>query len=558
MNEKKILKNYLNDELGVNDDNIDLKLNMKKEEIPSGLLMKNAEKFIDRVYKLLKSKKNITLFTDLDADGWGAAVVLVRLLRKAESLLGNKEELINYVTPTRTEGFGISKKSIDRMMSEFPKTNVVITADNGTVAIEGVEYAKSLGLEVIITDHHTPSGEVADVDILVNHNSEGDGYPYKELISGGTTAWKLMRELYIKYFPYNVAEVDNLIDIQAVTVVSDVMPLLYENRYYVKEALDSFNQINGKRRRFAWNAIMEELILRKKLQKNSLINEESFGFLFAPIINAQSRINNSIDLAVDIFLSTDTDEIRKMAKKLVDVNEQRKEISNAAYEKSNETDFSGKSSVIYRDDSLGDGIIGLLAGKMLEKYYRPTLVFTESEPGILKASGRSIPEVDMLEVLMSLDFTYVRGGGHKSAAGISIKKEDFDDFKEKAEAAFEKAVPDGIRSTVVADILIDSDELSIDVVNEIEKYSPWGQGFRKPLFQVQNLPIDEVRIMGSEKNHLKIISDGMDIIMWNGANNEDDLLGAGCVDVIGSLNKNTFNNQETLQMIIPENGLTIY
>lgn len=150
--------------------------------------------------------------------------------------------------------------------------------------------------------------------------------------------------------------------------------------------------------------------------------------------------------------------------------------------------FLGNHLLFIEMTPLVNGIIGLLAGKMLEKYYRPTLVFTESEPGILKASGRLIPEVDMLEVLMSLDFTYLRGGGHKSAAGISIKKEDFDDFKAKAEAAFEKAVPDDIRSTVVADILVDSDELSIDVVNEIDKYSPWGQGFKKPLFQVQNLP----------------------------------------------------------------------
>ena len=556
--EKKIIQAFL-EQNNITEENISQKLNMGKSDIPSGLLMKNAEKFIDRVQLLLKQRKHITIFSDLDADGWGGAIVLVRLLRFAENLLGNKEELINYVTPSRSEGFGVSIKAIDRMMSSFPKTDVVITADNGSVAIEGVEYAKSLGLEVLVTDHHTAATEMVDVDILVNHNQDSDEYPYKELISGGTTAWKMMRELYLKYFPDHLSEVDALMDIQGVTIISDVMPMLYENRYYVKETLKRLNQEDGYRRRFAWNAIIEELVKRKKMNRNSVIDEETIGFIFAPIINAQSRVNNTIDLAIDIFLSKDTVEIRKMAEKLVDDNEKRKQISQDAIEKANLVDFSGKSSVIYREDSLGDGIIGLLAGKLAEKYYRPTLVFTESEPGVLKASGRSIPEVNILDVLLSIDFEYIKIGGHTSAAGLSLDKDKFDEFYKKATIAFDKMVPGNLSASISPDIELDVDDLSIDIVSELDNYAPWGQDFRKPKFGVQNMPIDEVKVMGSAKNHIKVVSDGIDIIVWNGAQQfEDELLAAGTVDVVGDLNKNTFNNQDKLQLIVTENGLTIY
>lgn len=554
----QMIRDYLKSK-GVTADNRDLMLDMQEAQIPSALLMKDAEKFVQRIYELIMAGKRIVVYGDYDADGVCATTTMVRALRDLAVILTGKPGKIKYFIPHRfVDGYGMKPKTIDKLRDKFPKTDVIITVDNGIVAFDAIEYAKSLGYEVIVTDHHGGvAGRNPNCDIVVNPNRYDDDYPFKG-ISGTTVVYKLFLEVAKRYCPEHLDKFRSYVDFAGISTISDVMPVLYENRVYLKQALAIFNGESEHRRRFAWSAIIELLQSMKKLTKDKVIEETDFGFTFGPMINAQSRVYGIADTAVDLFLSQNTEDVRSKVAFLFETNKGRKEISDAAFVRAQETDYSGRSSIIFIDDSLGDGYIGLVAGRMAEKYNRPSVVFTRGEGGVLKGSARAgLDNLHLLDCLRQVQDLTVALGGHSGAAGLSIPEANFEAFKERLEVIFDAAIPADADVRKPADFTIDADQLTYDLLNSFERLAPFGPGFELPLFEVVDLPIDEVKAMGQEKNHLKLVCDGFDVILWNGVPLVGDKAKAAkTVSVTGQAQVNEFLNRKTMQLIArSENSL---
>lgn len=547
---------------GITKENRASVLEMTEDQIPSALLMKDAEKFIERVYQLVMEGKRIVVYGDYDADGVCATTTMVRSLRRLSEILTGKPGKIHYFIPHRfIDGYGMKPKTINKLRDKYPKTDVIITVDNGIVAFEAIEYAQSLGYEVIVTDHHGgKEGMNPNCDIVVNPNRYDDEYPFKG-ISGTTVVYKLFLEVAKRYAPEHLNDFRQFVDFAAISTISDVMPVKYENRVYLKQGLAIFNGEGEFRLRFAWAAMIELLQSMKKIQKGKVINESDFGFTFAPMINAQSRVYGIADGAVDLFLSQNTEDVRSKVNFIFETNMVRKSVSDEAFVRAQETDYTGLNSVIFVDDTLGDGYIGLVAGRMAEKYNRPSVVFTKSEDGkTLKGSARAgIEQVHLLNCLREVEDLTVALGGHKGAAGLSIPVENFDAFKERLGAIFDREVPEELDTRKPADFTLTSDELTYDLLSAFDKLAPFGEGFELPLFEVVDLPIDEVKAMGKEKNHLKLVCDGFDVILWNGVPIVGDIAKkATRVSVTGEAQVNEFLNKKTMQLIARSESALIF
>lgn len=550
-NTKQLISQFL--ELrGISPENKAEMLDMTEDQIPSVLLMKDAEKFIDRLHELLTTGKRILIYGDYDADGVCSTTIMVRILRELSKYHTGKDGKIKFFIPHRfIDGYGMSVASVNKVRDRNPKLDAIITVDNGIRSIEAIDHAMRLGYEVLVTDHHLGEDDEPNCDIIVNPNRKGDPYPFKG-ICGTAVAYKLMLAYAHKYAPEMVDTVRSFVDFVGIATVADVMPVLKENRVYIKQALDIFNGESEHRRRFAWTAMIEHLISVKKVSKGKIFNEVDFGFTFAPMINAQSRVYGIASTAVDLFLSTNTEDVREKVRFIVETNAERKRVADEAFMRAQEVDYSGRSGIVMTDTSLGEGYIGLVSGKLAEKYHRPTVVFTKSEGGKLKGSARAgMDDLHLLNCLKEVAHLTTSLGGHEGAAGLSIKAENYDAFKSSLEEVFDRTVPEDTVEVKPADFVIGADQLTYDLINSFDRLGPFGQAFGQPTFQVCDLPIDEVKSMGKEKNHLKIMCDGFAIILWNGYELvADRAKKASTVTVTGQAVVNEYLGAKTMQLMV--------
>ena len=469
-----------------------------------------------------------------------------------------------YYIPHRFEdGYGITPKVIDKVLLRNPKTDVLITCDNGIVAFEAAEYAKQKGLQLIITDHHLPldNGKLPEADIIVNPNRLDDDYPFKG-ISGTVVVYKLFCEFAKQYCPEHLDQFLSFVDFAGISVISDVMNVTYENRVYLKETLDIFNGQSKYPLRFAWVAMIESLRRSKKLEADHVFTEKDFGFLFSPMLNAQSRVFGDASAGVETFLSTSTAEVREKAEFLISVNEKRKQISNESFARANETDHTGKSVIVIRDDLLGDGFIGLVAGKITEKYNRPSVVFTEGHDGVLKGSARCPEGFNLIENLEVVRDLTIKMGGHSGAAGLSIPTKNLDEFTERLTKQFDKVIPKDFSNKIVPDLVMKPGDVNIDFLRDLNQYAPFGAGFPYPVVEVENLLVDQVKEMGKAnkgelKPHLKYLTkEGIDIVVWNAPDELPREVEPGTsFSAAGTPEVNNFLGQVSIQMVCSPNNI---
>lgn len=547
---------------GVTKENYHDKLFMTEEEIPSASKMKNATAFTKELVKLLTAKKRICIYGDYDTDGVTATIVMIRGLHAiSKSLTGSKGKISYWINDRFEDGYGITSHAVDQILKRNPKLDAIITVDNGMVAFDAIQHAVDRGLEVLVTDHHKGLKQLPAAKVIVDPSQIGETYPFKD-ICGCTVAYKLLLLTASKYAPDTVDEIKKLVDFVGLSVVSDVMPMLYENRVYVKKALKIFNrQDPAIPLRFGWFALMERLYAIKKLRKDHDINETDFGFVFSPIINAQSRVEGKANIGVDLFLSEDTNDVREKAKYMIETNENRKEISNAAFDEVNKTINPKQSIIIVRDDDIGEGIIGLLGSKITDLYNRPSIVVTAIGDGKLKGSARSIVNVDITDTLREInkDGKYMSAlGGHSGAAGMTFIADNFDEFKAKAIKAFDKLVPADLSAAVKPDLVIDNHDLTLGLIKDFQKLAPFGESFEFPNIQVTKMPIDKVKLMGKDKTHIKIITEtGVDIIAWGSADKfKSDAMTHKYANVIANPQINNFMGHESLQLVIVKDEMT--
>ena len=470
--------NYLNDDL---------------EKISSPWLFKDMDKAVDILRIKISHESKIRIICDYDVDGITSGYILFRSLKK----LGAN---IDLVVPHRIEdGYGINEKLIKNAYDSGIDT--ILTCDNGISAYNQVEYAKSFGMNIIITDHHEVPFEETDgkreyivpnADAVVNHKQADCPYPFKELC-GAMVAYQLISALF-ETEGIGKNELYKLLPYAAIATVCDVVDLKGENRIIVKQGIKKLKDCND----IGINALINAC----KLDKNNLSSYQ-FGFVIGPCLNASGRLDTA-KRATELLDCIDTQKAEVLAKELVELNAERKDMTNEGAMTAIEMaqDMDDKVLVLYLKDC-HESIAGIIAGRVREKYNKPTFVLTDAEQGV-KGSGRSIEEYDMYSELTMVKSLLTKFGGHKMAAGISLEEKNIDLFRKMLNENCNLTEED-LYLKVWIDIALPLEYITMDFVNQLEVIKPYGKGNEKPVFAEKNLKIISLQILGKSGNVIKMV-----------------------------------------------------
>lgn len=452
-------------------------------------LLKDADLAAQILREKIKEKKRIRIIGDYDIDGIQSTYILYCALRR----LGADAD---FVIPDRIlDGYGLNEHLVTRASQDGIDT--ILTCDNGISAIDQIHLAKSLGMTVVVTDHHeVPFTEVdgvrrekvCEADAVVNPKQQACHYPFKKLC-GAAVAFKLVQVLY-EVFGLEVSEADCFIENAGFATVGDVMDLQGENRILVKLGLEMLNRTT--------NIGMKALILQNKLTMGA-IKSHDIGFRIGPCLNASGRLDTA-RLSLKLLLCESETEAAVLAEEIVELNESRKLLTMHAVERAKEIAqqeeyVNDRVLVIFLPDC-HESLAGIVAGRIREAYYRPTLVVTRSEHGA-KGSGRSIESYSMYEELCKCEEYLTQFGGHPMAAGFSLKEADIDAFRRKLNEVC-TLTEEELRPKVVIDVPMPISYITERLVNQLGCLEPFGKGNEKPVFADRNLVIKRLRICGKE------------------------------------------------------------
>lgn len=516
---------------------VDSFLNPTFDALHDPMLMSDMAAAKDRIQQAIDQGESIWIYGDYDVDG----ITSIVTLRKYFEHIGHPA---NYYIPSRQdEGYGISIQGIDWIKSQGGQ--LIITVDCGITAVDQAAYAKSIGLDLIITDHHECQESIPEAVAVVN--PKRGGYPF-EMLAGCGVAFKLTQAMleddFKEFYP-------KVIDIVALGTVADIVPLVDENRIITKIGLEHMTHTSNP----GIQALLSEANLTDKE-----VTAGHIGFVVAPRINASGRIGNP-DISVDMLMETDYFKALDIAKNLSQLNSERqaqeREIMDEAdrYIRFN-IDLENEKILLVVGENWHTGIIGIVASKLTEKYSRPAIVLNV-EDGMAKGSARSIQGISIFEILSTFKHFFDKFGGHEQAAGLSFKSENIQLLKEALKEYGLKHIPNYmlIASQRVSGIL-KPQMVTHQLVEDIESLKPFGIGNPKPQFVFENLTIDDYRLIGKGQNHLKmIVNDGVrvyDAIAFNKADWVDALRKSDPVHLLLNLEKNNFMGVETIQLLIQD------
>ena len=470
------------------------------DNLYNGLDMLGMSGAVELMKNSILNGEKILIVGDYDVDG----VISTYILYTAIKRCGGD---VNFHIPDRIkEGYGINE-SIIRKASE-DKVDIIITCDNGIAAIEQVKLAKELGIKVIITDHHdVPFIEeneerkyvVPDADFVINPKQENCNYKFDKICGAGV-AYKFIECLY-KEFNIDKEELYDLLQYVAIATVCDVVDLISENRIIVKEGLKRINNTSN----VGLRALFKETGLEDKE-----ITVYSLGFVIGPSINASGRLEQA-EWALKMLLSNDEIEAKELAEKLNDLNKERQELTKEGLEKAIEiieknNMTKDKVLVVYLED-VHESIAGIIAGRVREKYNLPTIILTKAHDGA-KGSGRSIEEYNMFEELLKCKDLLGKFGGHPMAAGMSIPNENIDEFRSRLNNVTTLTDED-IIPKVSIDMGLLLSQINYELIDQISLLEPYGKANPKPTFGMKKLKVIEAKILGKNRNVLKLkLSDG--------------------------------------------------
>lgn len=501
-------------------------------------LLLNMEAGVDLLLSEIDKGTKICIYGDYDADGVTSICVMSHVL----SMLTDN---FTYYIPSRfEEGYGLNKEAVRKIHEDG--TGLLITVDCGSVSYDEVEYAKELGMKVIVTDHHSIEDIKADC-ILINPKQKECTYPFKELAGCGV-AFK-MAQAVLRKSGLPRSAVNDVLDIVAVGTVGDVVSLTDENRTLVKYGL---NKINSGTRKS----------LKKLCTAISLkwIKSENIAFGIAPHINAAGRMASARE-AAELFLTDDEQIMDKNVQALIDYNYQRKKKQETAYNQGMELISGSEKFVVLHLEDIHEGIAGIVAGKIKEAVNKPTIIVTPSGDGFLKGTGRSIEKIDIYRLLKNHESLFERFGGHRSACGFLMKKENLPQLRDALDKEMCRLLEEN-SSVLDADVLWDMElepgEVSVELAAELQKLEPIGQGNPKPVFIMKNVDISQVRFMGADSTHVRFMvssgtMDKAECVLFQKAQDKREIIcGGEPVDVTGTLELQTWNGREKVQFIVEE------
>lgn len=459
------------------------------EDFNNPHLLKDMDKAVSVLKGYVADKKHIRIIGDYDADGVCATYILLKALKLLDAN-------VDYVLPDRVkDGYGMNLTMIEQAANDG--VELIITCDNGIAAVKETEAAKEKGIAVIITDHHEPQEVLPKVDALVDPKQVDDDYPYKE-ICGAFVAYKFIQVFYDsvgRELP------EELLEFAAFATVCDVMPLLNENRILVKYGLQAMAETK--------NLGLSTLIDITGIDRSRL-SPYHVGFILGPCINATGRLD-SADRGLRLFMTDDNREAALIAGELRGLNESRKEMTefytNKAINLVDKGDeynppMSDMSVLVVYLPDCHESIAGLVAGKLKERFYKPSIVLTRGEEGV-KGSGRSIEAYSMFDSLSQCKDLFTKFGGHKMAAGMSLSEDKINPLREFLNEN-SLLTKEDLTEKITIDIPMPVKYSTEEFVEELDKLNPYGVGNPKPLFAQKSLIISSIRVMGKSRNVVKL------------------------------------------------------
>ena len=450
------------------------------------------EKAVARIVMAKEKNEKIAIFGDYDADGVTASALLFETL----NYLGFKE-VITYIPDRQIEGYGMNQEALNFLQKE--KANLIITVDCGITNKEEVVLAKKLGMDVIITDHHHVPEKLPEALAIINPQKENSGYGFKNLAGVGV-AFKLAQALYQKIDPENIEKLKWTLDLVAIGTVGDCVPLLGENRILVKYGL----VVLSKTRR---EGLLEMFkIGRIKIGENDFPDTHKIAFQVAPRINAAGRMDHA-NFAYNLILEKDRVKACDLALEIESKNQQRQKVTGEIVREVKilaEGPFKDKELIFAENEHWPVGILGLVAGKVADEFNKPIAVFQRQKDELV-GSLRSIPQINIIEKIEKCAGLLEKFGGHAQAAGVTLKKENFDAFYEKlSQLIVEELGGKKMYPAVDIDLEITSPDINWELLTEIKKMEPFGKENEEPVFLIKNLEVGDIRVVGNGSKHLKL------------------------------------------------------
>ncbi len=533
----KLLATILVNRNIVKKEDIRLFLKPTREDFHDPFLITDMKKAVKRIIKAIQNQEKVTIYGDYDVDGITSITVLKSFLQDRGL------EVESYIPNRLEEGYGLNKKAIGKIVNSG--CQLMITVDCGISAIEEIAYANSLGIETIVTDHHEPGNELPHAMSVIDNKRKDSSYPFRELAGVGVV-FKLIQAIGIT-LGLKEEEYLKYLDIVCVGTISDIVPLVDENRVIAKLGLLLIHQTK--------NIGLRSIINSSGYQK---IDSNSISFGIAPRINACGRMGKAEE-ALELLLSKNINHVNELTKKLNEHNRVRQETEKSIFEnvmkQIHEEHLEEGNSIIVGGENWHHGVIGIVSSKITEMYFKPSILLSFEEDGIGKGSGRSIPGFDLHEALMKCSDTVEKFGGHSMAVGITVRKDNFLKFRKKFEQIASEIHIDEFVPVIQIDAKIDIRDINKEMVESLKQLEPFGEGNLMPVFMFKNLKIDSIRAL-SEGKHLKLtLKDNNTIINAIGFNLghlvEEYRIGDK-IDVVGVLEINSFNGAESLQINIKD------
>ena len=504
-------------------------LNPSLADLHDPFMMKDMEKAVDRLIRALREREKIVIYGDYDVDGITSISLLVRYLSQLGANVGY------YIPHRMVEGYGLSEVGLDSVAEMGAR--LVVTVDCGISAYEAIKYANSKGLEVIVTDHHEPVGEqLPEAVAILNPKQHEDEYPEKELAGIGV-AFKLCQGLSEK-LGVGQHQLNEHLDLVAIGSIADIVPLLGENRIFAKAGLEKMKKLE---KPGIWALIDLTGLENKDLDSSDIV------FSMAPRINAVGRMGDA-ERGVKLFLSDDLDEARELANILEQENRFRREVdvqtlSEAREAISQQVDLDQSWTIVLHSENWHPGVLGIVASRIVDEFYRPTVMISFDETGEGKGSARSIASFHLHNALLRCTDHLEVFGGHKYAAGLQLRKEKLQDFIECFDSvAHEVMSPQDLVPEISVDLEIDLSQANHKFFQGLEGFRPYGPGNPKPVLVASNLTvIGYPKIVGTNHLKMKVRKDGYQL----------ETIGFGMADKLKEIN--TAREKVSIAFVLEEN-----
>jgi len=446
-------------------------------DIASPALLHNAPEAAKKIAEAIRANKRITLVGDYDVDGVSATAIMVDFFRQIPYPL-------EAIIPNRfRDGYGVSPTVLERV-----EADLIITVDNGISAFEAAKVCKERGIDLIITDHHTPSDKLPDALFIVDPKLSECSYPFPD-ICGAQVAWLLLgllkKELSLKI------DMKQFLDILCIAIIADIMPLIDINRTLVKEGL----------RLIETSSRPSSIIIRDFLNKKRITSED-IAFMIAPRINSAGRLEDA-SIALAFYTAKDTQSAYKEFELLSQLNELRKETEAEATNEAINAVNAEELVIVVAGEGWHEGVVGIVASRLVDRFSKPAIVLS-IEDGVAKGSARSIAEVSIYELIKENEHLLTKFGGHKMAAGLGLHAENIAAFREAINESAKRVDPKDFIPKESLTGILKSEDIDLELLEILEHFEPFGEANHKPTFLIHEAQVLNIKLMGADRSHSRI------------------------------------------------------